>query len=782
MNSGVMIKNELKRLYTNFQSEMRAVPPPLNRLISRSKKGLTEENAMLCLPFWLLDIFDAPGMLEVARSMALANYYGAACFLAQDRVLDGENTRDRHNLLINNVFYYKWIHTYQRYFDVDSKFWDLFQTYVTEYSNSLYWEKKKHWNRINPFTEDDLIYLGHKFSPTKISCTAMSIISKKDEYIESLSQILDLFHIGFQLRDDYTDWKNDLKSRNFTYLLCALSNEIDSGDPIDDLAEKRIEDALLTGDAAENVLDKSSHYFRLSKELSDELRCPSLSDYLDRMIAKNEDAKNRLRARKEVRARIRHIGPDNNDTLFKRELHEFSYGNEDYVFHVGSSKIFQVDTVSRDVIAASSGSASSDVYSRLQAKYSRDEITETLQELIGEDIIGFEREQIEPFPQSDDRRLKTLSLHITHACNFNCIYCYGRGGDDGTRCMYMTKDVAERAVDMLMNNSDEGDDCNIVLFGGEPLMNFDLMRHTVEYGMKKAEKANSNLRFNTVTNGALLTDDIISYLNEKNIGVQISIDGPPEIQNHNRPLKDSDDSYDAVISGATKLLKSRNGRVSARSTVTTSNMDIIRIVTHLVDLGFKNIHIEPADGKGPGCFVDEEDVERLKGQYTEFSRYYLERIKSAKGFGFSNFLETMLKIHYGRQQHYSCGAGKSYLAVSHNGDIYPCHRFIGDDSRYMGNVFDDMIDGREEFYRCLAENIPSCSGCWARYFCAGGCLWNANLNNNNIFEPDKRKCSLKRHIFDLSMKLYTQLSEEDKIQFQNAYELEGRPYMNDKNI
>jgi uncharacterized protein len=447
------------------------------------------------------------------------------------------------------------------------------------------------------------------------------------------------------------------------------------------------------------------------------------------------------------------------------DFYLFTECGKTFLLHIPSSIYFELDEVAHMFFRSlNQGLFYETAYQQLINQYTQEEADEMLEE-----FLEFEKEALKirrPFKPSTE--ITSISLNVAQECNLGCIYCYGQEGTYGSRGLMDTK-VGEASVDFLFDQLHTAKDCSIGFFGGEPLLNFQLMKHLVPYAAERAESCGKNVHFTITTNGTLLTDRVIEFLNENRIGVVISIDGPREIQDHNRPFKNGDGSYDIIYPQVRKLLESRKGKVTARSTAVHDDQ-YYTVFNHLTGMGFRQVHIEPATG-------EPFDTKSIISDYRRAMGDILETIREKRHVLFSNFSDLMGKTYLTTKRYHGCGAGLHYVGISTGGDIYVCHRFVGVPDFSMGTVWDFDPGPQETLIKNNVDNRVPCSTCWARYYCGGGCIYEAYFYNREIANPYTDRCDLFRTALKLSIWLYSQLKEEDQTILDDMYEKYTRDYM-----
>lgn len=343
--------------------------------------------------------------------------------------------------------------------------------------------------------------------------------------------------------------------------------------------------------------------------------------------------------------------------------------------------------------------------------------------------------------------VKSMCLNVSHLCNLRCEYCFADGGTYNGAAENMSLDVALKAIDMIVSKSANRHNLEVDFFGGEPLLNFDVVKKTVEYARSIEKAHNKNFRFTITTNAMLLNDEIIDFFNKEMYNVVVSIDGRRSVHDCVRKTASGKGSFDTAIKNALRFKQLRKGQYYIRGTYTALNKDFSKDVLFLNDLGFDQLSIEPVVlPENHRLTIKKEDIEQLKAEYDKLAEAYVERRKGEKWF---NFFHFMLDIYNGpceSKRLVGCGAGNDYVAVAPNGNIYPCHQFDGEKDYVIGNVLDGTFN--TEIPKFFAENNllkkDKCRNCWAKYYCSGGCAANAIKYGGGINKPYELSCELMR--------------------------------------
>ena len=353
--------------------------------------------------------------------------------------------------------------------------------------------------------------------------------------------------------------------------------------------------------------------------------------------------------------------------------------------------------------------------------------------------------------------VKALCLHVAHDCNLRCGYCFAGTGAFGGQRLLMDREVGEKAIDFLLANSQNRKHVEIDFFGGEPLLNFNVVKELVAYGNERAEKLGKIIKFTITTNGVLLSDEVQDFLNNNNMSVVLSLDGREEINDKMRPFPNGSGSYSIIKDKILDFVKGRKQKdYYVRGTYTHHNLDFAADVKHLAGQGFREISIEPVVAD-PTCdyAFKKEDLPFLEEQYEVLTRYYWQSYVNGKGF---NFFHFNIDLNHGPclpKRLSGCGAGHEYLAVSPEGDLYPCRQFVGQGNFKIGSVYSGTAQKAIalEFQKSHVLNKEECRGCWARYYCSGGCHANNLVYGGSLLKPYIFVCELQRKRLECALYL-----------------------------
>lgn len=397
----------------------------------------------------------------------------------------------------------------------------------------------------------------------------------------------------------------------------------------------------------------------------------------------------------------------------------------------------------------------------LKNKYKEEEIIEAYKELFklySSDLL-FSKDTYEKFTDMmTDAPIKSMCLNVAHDCNLRCEYCFAAKGDFGQGRMLMSLETGKKAIDFLIKHSGKRHNLELDFFGGEPLMNFEVVKGVVDYAREEEKKYNKNFRFTITTNGLLLTDDKIDYINKEMSNVVLSLDGRKEVNDRLRVTPTGKGCYDIIVPKYQKLVEGRGKDKDyyVRGTFTKHNLDFSNDVLHMYELGFDQISIEPVVSDPQLDYsIKEEDLERVFKEYENLSNKIIESRKNKKYFNFFHFMIDLDQGPCAIKRLRGCGCGNEYIAVTPNGDIFPCHQFVGDDKWKMGNINEGTFDNEMKKY-FAGVNVytkKECQNCWARFYCSGGCNANNYKYEGDISKSHKISCDLQKKRLECAIML-----------------------------
>lgn len=438
-----------------------------------------------------------------------------------------------------------------------------------------------------------------------------------------------------------------------------------------------------------------------------------------------------------------------------RDIHKFYLNDKYIVLDVSSGSAHIVDEIvykAIDFVDYNDLKKSYDsIRSNLSNEFTKDEIEEAISEideLIENELLFSEDLNIKTPVYNPQNIVKAMCLHVAHDCNLRCKYCFASQGDFKGQRLLMDEETGKKALDFLLKNSGNRTNLEVDFFGGEPLMNFDLVKKLVAYGREEEKKYNKNFRFTLTTNGVLLDEEKNAFINENMSNVVLSLDGRKEINDNMRPTVSGKGSFDVIIPKFKELIESRGDKdYYIRGTFTSENLDFSKDLLQYYELGFKSTSIEPVvtDESEPYA-IREEHLQTILDEYEKMSKDYIEIRKKDPDFKFFHFMIDLSGGPCVIKRTVGCGAGSEYIAVTPEGDIYPCHQFVGEDDFKLGNVNDGItnIELRDEFKCSNVFTKEECPTCWARYYCSGGCHANSHYANNNLKKPYRIGCEMER--------------------------------------
>ena len=423
------------------------------------------------------------------------------------------------------------------------------------------------------------------------------------------------------------------------------------------------------------------------------------------------------------------------------------------VVDVNGGAVHVVDEITFDVLDYYELDDAEKIAKKLP-KYTLDEIKETFDEIksLVEDGLLYSPDNYLDIDAFKNREpvVKAMCLHIAHDCNLKCKYCFASQGDFGGAKSIMSFEVGKKALEYLVDNSGSRKNLEVDFFGGEPLMNFEVVKQLVEYGNERGKEKGKNFRFTITTNGVLLDDEIIDYVNEHMHNVVLSLDGRKSINDDMRPTLNDKGSYDIIVPKFQKLIEKRKDKYYyVRGTFTRDNMDFSKDVLHFKDLGFDLTSVEPVVGDESNPYaLREEDLPKILDEYEKLAVEYSKMRVNNEPFRFFHFMVDLSQGPCVIKRMTGCGAGNEYLAITPEGDIYPCHQFVGQEEFKMGNVMSDKVELPKEMQETFKEAHiyakDECSKCWAKFYCSGGCHANAFNFNNDILKPYDLGCQMQR--------------------------------------
>ena len=419
-------------------------------------------------------------------------------------------------------------------------------------------------------------------------------------------------------------------------------------------------------------------------------------------------------------------------------IHQYKLNGYNIVLDVCSGAVHAVDEIAYDIIALFIDNDKATVIKKIAKKYpsvSQKEIEECYNQVLSLKESGqlFVEDTFEnmagELKQKTAGVVKALCLHIAHTCNLNCEYCFASQGNYHGERAVMSFEVGKRALDFLIENSGTRRNLEVDFFGGEPLMNFQVVKDLVKYARSIEKEHNKNFRFTLTTNGVLIDDDVIDFCNKEMSNVVLSLDGRKEVHDRFRVDYNNKGSYDKIVPKFKKLVQARgNKNYYMRGTFTHHNPDFLEDIKAMLDLGFTELSMEPVvTKKGEPSELTDEDLPVVLKQYEDLAKLMLEKDKENKPFTFYHYMIDLTEGPCIYKRISGCGSGTEYMAVTPWGDLYPCHQFVGDEKFKLGDIFNGVNNKEiiDEFLACNVYARKDCKDCWAKLYCSGGCAANA---------------------------------------------------------
>ena len=441
-------------------------------------------------------------------------------------------------------------------------------------------------------------------------------------------------------------------------------------------------------------------------------------------------------------------------------IHQYKMGGYNIVLDVCSGSVHVVDDIAYDMIGMYETHAEEEIIGKMKEKYlaqegvSEADIRECYEQLgaLKEQGKLFAPDTFEPMAgqlkQKTSGVIKALCMHIAHTCNLNCSYCFASQGKyHGDRAV-MSFEVGKRALDFLIENSGTRRNLEVDFFGGEPLMNFDVVKQLVAYARSIEKEKGKNFRFTLTTNGMLIDDDVIDFANRECSNVVLSLDGRKEIHDAYRVDYAGNGSWEKIVPKFQKLVEARGGKdYYMRGTFTHANPDFLKDIQQMLDLGFTELSMEPVVcAPGDPAELTEEDKAVVMDQYEKLAELMLQRDREGRPFTFYHYMIDLTGGPCIYKRISGCGSGTEYMAVTPWGDLYPCHQFVGEEKFKLGNIWDgvDNTEIQDEFMGCNVYAREECRTCWARLYCSGGCAANAYHSTGSIRGIYQYGCDLFR--------------------------------------
>lgn len=442
-------------------------------------------------------------------------------------------------------------------------------------------------------------------------------------------------------------------------------------------------------------------------------------------------------------------------------IHKYAMNGLKIVVDINSGSVHAVEDIVYDILDFVTDYSETEIVKMLRNKYDEKAIRQAYSEIIklkNEGLLFSQdvyKERV--MARRKDTNIKALCLNIAHDCNLRCEYCFASTGDYHGGRKLMPLEIAKKSIDFLLENSGNRNRLEIDFFGGEPLLNFDVVKAAVMYGRSIEGKYGKHIGFTLTTNATLLNEEIMNYLNENMDNVVLSIDGRKNINDRMRKTINGKGTYDIIMPKIKEFVNKRGDKSHyIRGTFTKNNIDFGNDVLALADEGFKEISIEPVIAEREKKYaLSEDDLPLIMEEYENLARSIIEYDKQGKGFRFYHF---MIDLNGGPciyKRVSACGSGAEYFAVTPDGDLYPCHQFVGREGYLMGNVYEGIKNNelREKFSENTVYHKPKCADCWAKFYCSGGCQANADAFNGDLKKPYDLECKLQQKRIECAIML-----------------------------
>lgn len=463
-------------------------------------------------------------------------------------------------------------------------------------------------------------------------------------------------------------------------------------------------------------------------------------------------------------------------------IHQYNNNGYNIILDVNSGSVHVADDIMYDAVEILAGcipdqkepfplpaKAREAVRKGLSGRYPKEQVEEVLediQELIRLEQLFVEDSYKDFVTDFKNRRtvVKALCLHIAHDCNLACRYCFAEEGEYHGRRALMSFEVGKKALDFLIANSGSRRNLEVDFFGGEPLMNWEVVKQLVAYGREQEKLHHKQFRFTLTTNGVLLNDEVMEFCNREMANVVLSLDGRKEVNDKMRPFRGGQGSYDLIVPKFQRFAESRGEKdYYVRGTFTRYNLDFARDVIHFADLGFSKLSMEPVVAPAEEPYsIREEDLPVIFEQYDKLAVEYIKRKKEKRGFQFFHFMLDLKAGPCVAKRMSGCGSGTEYLAVTPWGDLYPCHQFVGQEGFLLGNVDTGVtnLSVRDQFKFCNVYAKEKCKDCFARFYCSGGCAANSYHFHGSITDTYEIGCAMQKKRIECAIMIQAALAEE----------------------
>ncbi len=463
---------------------------------------------------------------------------------------------------------------------------------------------------------------------------------------------------------------------------------------------------------------------------------------------------------------------DKREYDFEAGIHLYRWNDLNILLDINSGAIHLLDELSMTLIShiinCKGNIAEAVLHTKVQ--YAEKDIQDALQEINSLEEAGalFSAPEM-PEVDLSQMNVKAICLNVAHACNMQCKYCFAQQGSFGMKTSLMSLETAKKAMDFLIQQSGRIRHLEVDFFGGEPLLVADMLKDLVAYCRSREADTEKKFNFTLTTNTLLLSDEVNDWIMENDIAVILSLDGRKEVNDRHRLLNNGEGSYEMIVPNIQNLVDRQPISYFARGTFTRKNLDFSLDLQHMIDLGLDCISLEPAVGPDNGYSIQEEDLPRVLLEYEKLTEILLNCFLEGRDIEFFHYNLNLQKGSCLARRVTGCGAGTEYLVITPEGNIYPCHQFVGNDSFYMGNIYEGINrwEVRQRFEMNQMKD-KECKNCWARYFCGGGCHANAYFSNSDMSKPHSVSCAMhKRRIegaiyLDLKKQLHAAVKKDQK--------------------
>jgi uncharacterized protein len=448
------------------------------------------------------------------------------------------------------------------------------------------------------------------------------------------------------------------------------------------------------------------------------------------------------------------------------KIHKFYLNDKYIVLDINSGSVHVVDKIVFDILDIFEEQGLEEIVLKLKEIYDEKAIKDAYEEiscLKNDGLLFSEASNLSGLTYNKDNIIKAMCLHVAHDCNLKCSYCFASQGNFKGERSLMSLEVGKKALKFLAKNSGNRRNLEVDFFGGEPLMNFQLVKDLVSYGREIEETYNKKFRFTITTNGVLLDEDKMDFINENMDNVVLSLDGRKEINDNMRKTISGEGSYDIILPKFKRMVEKRGDKdYYIRGTFTSKNIDFSKDALDFYNNGFKKISIEPVvTSEEMDYALREEHLKDILEEYEKFSRDYIDIKKKDKDFYFFHYMIDLDQGPCIIKRSIGCGAGSEYVAVTPEGELYPCHQFVGEKEFLIGNLDDGIINTelRDKFKNSNVFTKEECRECWARFYCSGGCHANAFYAHHDISKPYKLGCELEKKRIECSISILANLNE-----------------------